>query len=171
MPKMFGNLIALKLSPAIVSSVRSRFKKINRDGVKAWVETAAAVIPQWSGMSRATLKKLGDRVGVPVAAFPVPGPSGRQPPNRVAEGEAQSEGKLIEKSDIYGFFYRTSVFHLAVNENNDANERWGFRLTNPGPYNFRLKADLAYFKEIRSQLSKFDPNLKKFISVKKLRLG
>ena len=170
MPKMFGNLVVLKLSPAIISSVRSRFKKINRDGVKAWVETAAAVIPQWSGMSRATLKKLGDRVGVPVAAFPVPGPSGRQPPNRVAEGEAQSEGRLIEKSDIYGFVYKTNVFHLAVNENVDA-RKFGFKLVTPGPYNFRLKADLAYFKEIRSQLSKFDPNLKKFITVKKIRLG
>lgn len=170
MARIFGNLTAIKISPVLINNLNSRWKKINRDGVKAWVETAAAIIPQWSGMSRATLKKLGDRVGVPVAAFPVPGPSGKQPPNRVSEGEQQSSGKLIEKLGTYGFIYRTNVFHLAVNENVDARQ-FGFRLITPGPYRFRLQADLAYIKEIKRQLSTFNPQLRKFITVKRIRLG
>ena len=165
MPKLTGNLLALKISPTIIGNLHSRWKEINRDAVKAWVETAAAIIPQWSGMSRATLKKLGDRVGVSVAAFPVPGVS-----NRVSQGEAQSKGSLIEKLGTYGFRYSTNVFHLAVNENVDA-RKFGFRLINPGPYRFRLKADTAYLREVKKQLSVFSPNLKKFITVKKVRIG
>lgn len=170
MPRLTGNLLALKISSTLIKNLDSRWKKINRDGVKAWVETAAAIIPQWSGMSRATLKKLGGRVGVQVAAFPMPGPSGRKPPDRVALGEQQSEGKLIEKLGTYGFIYSSNVFHLAVNENVDARQ-FGFRLVQPGPYRFRLKADLAYLREIRKQLSSFNPNLRRFITVRRIRIG
>lgn len=169
MPKMTGSLVTLKISKSIFNQYRSRFRQINKDGVRAWVETAASIIPQWSGMSRATLKKLGNRVGVQVAAFPVPGSSGRQPPNRTALGQQQSQGELIEKKTTFGFKYSTSVFHLAINEILDARQ-FGFRLRNPGPYNFRLKSDLAYIKEINRQLRSFDPQLKKFIKVRRIKL-
>lgn len=171
MPRMIGSLTTLSLPvSAMITDLDKRFRKLNREGVKAWVGTAAAIIPNWSGMSRATLKELAGRVGVQVAAFPAPGPSGRIPPNRVSDGEAQSQSGLIEKLGNYGYFYRSNVFHLAVNENVDAT-KFGFRLVRPGPYNFRQQADLAYLDTVNQGLRNFDPQILKFLKVRRQRIG
>ena len=113
-------------------------KQILVEGVTAWIEACEAVIPNWSGESRASLRAIGNLVGVPVAVYPVGGA-----PNRVAKGESEGSAKLQTAGFKYIFSWKSDVFHLAYNEFNNANVV-GFHLINPGPYHSQEIAQKAF---------------------------
>lgn len=161
MPQGFiGDISLLEFRAGFVESLLHRsFVGLLKECTKVWVKTAENIIPSWSGMSRGTLVKLGAQVGVNISLFV---DSGALPPkgpgDRSKLGEQQSQGRLVIERGRYGFVYASNVFHLAVNENADATI-YGFRLRQPGPYQFRQAADNAFNDSLRKGLNEFPFNL------------
>jgi hypothetical protein len=132
-----------------------------------WVSTAVAIIPVWSGASRATFEKLASAISFNFDNTPkTPGIDARD------EGRAESEGGVFSDRarGVFSFRYSTSLEHLIFNESNDANQGGDpnvfFRLINPGPYNFVDQANDA----ARPVLEDFvPPNLEAFITVRQVR--
>lgn len=113
-------------------------KQILVEGITVWIEEVETIVPNWSGESRASLRAIGNLVGVPVAAYPV-----RGAPDRVAKGESEGYAKLETGGFKYLFSWKSDVFHLAYNESNNANAV-GFHLINPGPYHSQRIAKAAF---------------------------
>jgi len=132
-----------------------------------WVSTAVAIIPVWSGASRATFEKLASDISFNFENTPKsPGIDARD------VGRAESEGGVSSdrNNGVFRFTYATSLEHLIFNENNDANQGGDpnvfFRLINPGPYNFVEQANDA----ARPVLEDFvPPNVEAYITVRQVR--
>lgn len=109
-----------------------------------WVSTAVALIPTWSGASRATFEKLANSISFNFENSPT-----SSAPDRRGDGESQSQGGLDSDraKGVFSFHYGTSLEHLIFNEENDANQggdpKVFFRLLQPGPYNFVAQANDA----------------------------
>ena len=132
-----------------------------------WVSTAVALIPVWSGASRATFAKLARAISFSFDNRPV-----STAPDRRSRGESESEGDVIfdRASGNFLFRYATDLKWLVFNEENDANQGGDpdvfFRLLNPGPYNFVDTANDA----ARPVLQDFvPPRVEAFITVRRVR--
>lgn len=161
MPNGFvGNISFLTFKSGIAQRLlHNQAQKVLKKAVREWVQTAEVNIPVWSGMSRGTLVKLGQQVGVNISLFVAPGanpPKG--PGDRSSQGRNQSDGRLVVQKGRYGFVYKSDVFHLAVNENADATV-YGFKLKQPGPYQFRQAANNAFTNRMNAELRSFPFNL------------
>ena len=157
MPKIFGNLAGLKLNLVKVkAALHDELSATLVDATKAWVQTAERIIPMWSGASRATLKTLAGKVGINIATFPVPGSSGKMPPNRSAEGEAKGDGELeMNRGTLrYHFSYTTDLDYLIRNETRNMNAAMLGRLRTQTPYRFRQQANGAFNAVISRRLSR-----------------
>lgn len=160
MPKLTGSLGFLQLdNAALVAALDQKLKKILIQGTTEWVRTVSAILPNWSGESRASLRPIAELVNVPIFASAVAGA-----PDRVSKGEAEGSGKLISESGIYAFEWQSRVFHLAYNELNNANEV-GFHLRNPGPYFSMRQAQQSFFSTVNPKLRAFDFEVAKHIKV------
>lgn len=127
--------------------------EIVKAAIIEWINVAEQIIPIWSGESRGTLIAVGELVGHQVSGIGTT--SGlRKPPNRWRDGEKQTRTSLVFKRAKWTFLYQHQVPQLEVNEDHDARQ-WGFRLINPGPYNFINQANEAFDARIREELSKF----------------
>lgn len=162
MPKLTGNFAALKLDlEGLMRDLDLQFRDILIEGTQEWVRTVSAIVPNWSGMSRASLQPLADLVGVPIFASAVSGA-----PNRVGEGRSLAipEPKIVlGDQGQYYFEWHTQVFHFIYNEFHNAN-LVGFHLRNPGPYHSMREAERAFFLTVNPQLRavrpSFDSNIK-----------
>jgi hypothetical protein len=160
MPKFTGSLALLHLDEAtLLAALDEKLRKILIEGTVEWVRTVAAIIPNWSGQSRASLKPIADLVDVPIFVTTVP-----EAPNRQKEGEALGFGALIHEQGIYAFEWRSNVFYLAYNEANDAN-LVGFHLHNPGPYESQRQAQQSFFRTINPKLRALDFNISSHVRV------
>lgn len=147
MPKITASFAELKFDVrAAERALDKQCKDILIEGTREWVRTVAAIVPNWSGMSRASLKPIADLVDVPLFASNVAGA-----PNRVARGESLGEAKLETRNFRYFFFWRSRVFHFVYNESNNANAI-GFRLRNPGPYHSMRQAQQSFFRTVNPAL-------------------
>lgn len=156
MPRIVGTLAGLTLDlNSLLKELDGRCQSIVRSGAVEWVRTVAAIVPNWSGMSRASLKPIADLVGVPLFVTVVPGA-----PDRRAEGESQGEAKFETDKNIYVFEWRSTVFHFVYNESNNAN-LVGFHLRNPGPYQSQRQAAEAFFRTVNPQLRQLPFNVAK----------
>lgn len=154
MPKMISTLIDIKLDVAgATRALEQEFHDILFEGTKAWVREVASIVPNWSGMSRASLKPIADLVDLPLFAGPVAGA-----PNRVQSGLASGFAELRIKGFSYHFYWESTVFHYVFNEYNNAN-KYGFHLRNPGPYYSMKKAETAFFNYVNPRLKKLKFNL------------
>lgn len=150
MPRLTGRLglVVLDVS-ALTASLDKELTQILVEGTVEWVRTVSAIIPNWSGESRASLQKIADLVDVPIFAGAVSGA-----PDRTQKGFAEGEGDLIlnDKGDgVYAFVWHSNVFHLAFNESNNANQ-YGFHLRNPGPYHSMRQAQQSFYKTVNPRL-------------------
>jgi hypothetical protein len=154
----------LKLDPAAaLSALEDECSDILFEGTTEWVRTVAAILPNWSGMSRASLQPLADLVNVPIFA----GSIGGRVPDRTAEGQALGSGTLDNgKTEKLVFFFsmESQVFHLAFNESHNANDV-GFRLRNPGPYNSLRQAQESFFRTVNPRLRDVQFDIARSLSV------
>jgi hypothetical protein len=160
MPRITGDFAIPALDKA-AKTLHERCTQILKDGTKEWVEEVKSIVPNWSGMSRASLQPIADKVGVPL--FPL-GPQGPDIPDRVAQGRAMGEAEMKTGPIEYTFTWRSTVFHFVYNEGNNANNV-GFRLRNPGPYESQRRASKAFFDTVIPQLR----TLGRDISIKTIR--
>lgn len=160
MPKLTGSLGFVNLDiAAINASLDQKLTKILIEGTVEWVRTVSAIIPNWSGMSRASLRPIAELVNIPIFASAVAGA-----PDRTGEGEAAGSGELHAGPGQYFFSWKSNVFHLAYNEKNNAN-LVGFHLRNPGPYESMRQAQQSFYRTVNPKLRALDPELAKFIGV------
>jgi hypothetical protein len=114
-----------------------------------WLGAATAIIPVWSGASRATFLSLARAINYSLTISP-------KVISRISMGSAESEGglKIDKDTGKFSFFYSTTLEHLVYNEYNNANENPDpglfARLLQPGPYNFQETARQAFLAEIRN---------------------
>lgn len=155
MPRITANFAIPGLAD-LAKRLEKEFGSILEDGTKAWVEEVKSIVPNWSGMSRASLAPIADKVGVPL--FPL-GPTESGIPNRVAQGQASGEAKLQKGPREYFFEWKSTVFHFIYNESNNANNV-GFRLRNPGPYHSQQRAARAFFGVVIPRLRKVGSDIK-----------
>jgi hypothetical protein len=163
MPKLTSDIAELVLDlDGVLKELDRQCTEILIAGTVEWVRTVAAIVPNWSGMSRASLQPIADLVGVPVFASPVTGA-----PNRVAEGRqsALPQPRLVlGQNGQYFFEWHSAVFHFIYNENNNAN-LVGFHLRNPGPYHSMQQAEQSFFRTVNPRLRQIQLDLGSKIKV------
>ncbi len=148
MPKFIGTVAEIKFDTRkFLDALDKEANAILVEGIRAWLDTIVSIVPNWSGMSLASLQELGDKVGITVNAFPVSGA-----PNRVAEGRSLGPTTIKRGPNIYSFEWRTKVLQFIINEQFDARQ-WGFRLRHPGPYNAIPQAQAAFLKTVDARLA------------------
>jgi hypothetical protein len=127
---------------AYKKALDKQMREIVAQGLEAWLMVTTVEVPLWSGASRATFVKVGQLIDHTVATS-----GGSASFNRASTGLAMSTGDGFNPSDmdkgLYVFTYGTTLPWLLVNEYYNAND-WGFHLTNPGPYEFQVKARAAF---------------------------
>lgn len=157
-----GTIVLLNLDQsALLDALDKKLTEILVKGTTEWVRTVAAIIPNWSGQSRASLKPIADLVGVPIFTSVVDGA-----PDRRAEGEAKGFGKLISESGVYTFAWRSDVFYLAINEVVNVNLISNrFHLRNPGPYKSQQQAQQSFFKTVNPLLKGLDYGFSQHVHV------
>jgi len=148
MPRITGEFIIPGASNKAVKELQAKCKAILRSGTEAWVEEVKSIVPNWSGMSRASLAPIAKLVNVPL--FPL-GPTEAGIPDRVGVGKALGEARMKYGPFEYSFEWKSQVFHFVYNESHNAN-LIGFRLRNPGPYQSQRKAAKAFFDVVIPQL-------------------
>lgn len=160
--KMIFTTIELELDVnGAKKSLDKEFEEILMDAARAWVREVASIVPNWSGMSRASLQPIADLVDYPLFAGPVPGA-----PNRVSQGRAEGYAELRIKGGQFHFYWESSVFHYVFNENNNANN-YGFHLRNPGPYHSVRRANKAFFEVLNRRLQNLTFEIGKHIKKRK----
>jgi hypothetical protein len=130
-----------------------RFIEILEASIRSWVEAAEAIIPVWTGESRATLVRLAAEVGIKISGLQ---PSATAPRDGTSDGYAKSTGKKTVVPGRYGFTYTSTVFQLIQNEQFPAPPY--LKLIHPTPYNFRAQADAAFQKTWNSLVAKLNVN-------------
>lgn len=133
--------------------------EIMKVGVRAWLAKAEDFtirgsdvgMPIWSGASRATLQPVADIIGEQVSKFGQRAPGA---PNRVSEGLGSATAELKIQRGKYSFKYTSDLYHLEVNNDNDARQ-WGFRLIHPGPYKFIEQCNKAFYEAVAKELANF----------------
>lgn len=155
MPRITGEFVIPGAPKQAIGELRNTCKAILRAGTTAWVEEVKEIVPNWSGMSRASLKPIADFVNVPI--FPL-GPTEAGVPDRVSAGKALGEAKMKNGPTEFFFEWKSQVFHFVYNESNNANNV-GFRLRNPGPYESQRKAAKAFFEVVNPQLRKLGSDI------------
>lgn len=109
---------------------------------REWVRAAVAIIPVWSGASRATLQALADAVNEPVPIDPK-----SSAPNRIGLGRLYSRGGIEKTGNAkYNFYYETTLRYLIANETTRVKPRTEglfSSLIEPTPYKFREAGDKA----------------------------
>jgi hypothetical protein len=122
-----------------------------------WLGAATAIVPVWSGASRATFLHLARAIAYSLTIQPVTN-------SRIGMGLAAGEGglRLDKDKGTFTFFYSTTLDHLVYNEYVNANEipdpTLYSQLIEPGPYHFQEAAAEMFKSEIK-EASLPDPRL------------
>jgi hypothetical protein len=145
--KMTCELQLLKLNLSAYNKVVSKeLTQKLKEGVGVWIQKAVSIIPVWMGASHGTFIKLAAKIGMTFSVSGLGGIPGFPGP---AEGNRQSQGRLVTWGGNYMAEYSTTLWHLIYNETHNANEnkeeaRVFYRLINPTPYHFQSQANAAF---------------------------
>lgn len=150
--KFKANLQLPTLQRLVLRNADEYVKETIEEAARAWVRAAVAIIPVWSGASRATLQALANAVNEPVPIDPK-----QSAPNRIALGRLYSRGGVERKGAAhYDFYYETTLRYLIANETKNVKPRTEglfSRLIEPTPYKFREAGDRAAQAVIEKRLS------------------
>ena len=140
--KFKANLELPTLQRLLVKDADAFVKDVIEGAAREWVKAAVAIIPVWSGASRATLQALADAVGESVPISP-----SSTAPDRIGLGRLYSRGGIEKKGKAsYSFYYETTLRYLIANETQKVAPRteglFGSLIT-PTPYKFREAGDRA----------------------------
>ena len=169
MPRLTGTLSLVKLDlKAAQAALDRQLTEILKAGVKAWVERATSIIPVWSGASREVFRGIGDAVGASFDSTPVSRPW--HVPNRQGLGRSVSDYSINTAGPIYSFTHsHDEDFYLTFNELADMTTK-GFRLLQPGPYNWRAQAKRAYENEVDPRIRKLKFDIGRYVRYTRIGL-
>lgn len=126
-------------------SVDDKMLEATKEGARVWLDTVLAIVPTWSGASRATFEALAQAVGYRVTYGPIRSFTDRR---RLGQGTGFG-GLRREGAGKYSFYYRTDLRYLLFNEANQARvgEAGVFKgLINPTPYKFFDAGEKAFLE-------------------------
>lgn len=134
--KFTGSLVKLKLDiNAFKRELEESMKKKVFEAWSAWIDKFVEIVPVWSGASHGTILPLADAIKKTVI---IVAPRGSAKHDNSEIGRQKSSAVLTSEPTKVNIEYSTHLFHLFINEYFDA-RIWGFKLINPGPYNFQGK--------------------------------
>ncbi len=141
MPQVKSKLVTIVLKDKeLTKRETERIVNAIKFGIKAWVKAAEAIIPVYSGASRASLDQLAAVVGMNISTTPTTnavkslGPAAIA--QRIAQARAESSGGIRVNKKSITFFFESSLQWLVDNETGEANDGVAPRLITPIPYNF-----------------------------------
>ncbi|MCP4896250.1 MAG: hypothetical protein GY906_04675 [bacterium] len=124
-----------------------------KEAARIWLDAALAIVPAWSGASRATFQALASAVDYHVS-IDVAGDA----PDRIGLGRLYSQGGVRRlKQGSWEFYYETQLRYLVANETKTVAPRTeGLRGTmkTPTPFKFReagFKAVREYAKTLANE--------------------
>lgn len=132
-----------------VSELESYVQQFVKDGGIKWLDaTVLAIIPTWSGASRATFEKLARDLGTSIPIGPI-----RSKKDRQSLGRSTSQGSgFFSETGKHYFVYTTQLRYLIYNEFNLATKgpppqpfSNNVRFT---PYRFQDAGDKAWAKHV-----------------------
>ena len=134
--KFQASLSRITFDPRFLSDTDKFVEETTREAARIWVKAVLAIIPEWSGASRATVQALATAVGEYVSIDVK-----SEAPNRIALGRLYSSGGLKKNGQgSWEFYYETQLRYLIANETKKVAPRTeGLRgsLIQPTPYQFR----------------------------------
>lgn len=140
-----ANLKGLNLRlPIVKNQIDKRVLESTKEGARIWLDTVLAIVPTWSGASRATFEALAQAVGYNVTYGPI-----RSFKDRRSLGQGTGFGGIEKTPAGYSFTYRTTLRYLEFNEANRATVGVAgvFKgLINPTPYKFFDAGERAFLK-------------------------
>ena len=151
--KFRSNLKRLELFPkSAPKAVDEYVQGLIEDAARVWLDAALAIVPSWSGASRATFEALASsiqyRVDIDVKDTA---------PDRIALGRLFSAGGIRKVGTAnWEFYYQTRLEYLIANETKNVKAgEYGLigKTIVPTPYNFReagAKAVEAYISNVES---------------------
>ena len=146
-----ASLSRIALDRSQLEGIDSYVQETVKEAARIWVRAALAIIPSWSGASRATLQSLAAAVGEHVSIDLATGA-----PDRIALGRLSSRGGITKNGQgSWEFYYETQLRYLTANETTTVAPRTeGLRgkLIQPTPYNFREAGNAA----VRAYLATID---------------
>jgi hypothetical protein len=131
---------------------------------REWLHNTADTLPVYGGASKATFGPLASRVEYALS-IPVVGP------NTISIGTENGTMDFKTENGKYQFTYYTTLPHLIINENFNANTfldpsgKPYFHLKNPGPYHFETRGAQAFTNYISILVM---PSLKPYMTVKRI---
>lgn len=141
-------------------------------GAFQWLDAVLAVIPTWSGASRATFLSLSREIAYPLVINPT-----AFAPDRTSLGQRTSGGDFDTsklQQGIVTFTYTTQLKHLIYNEFNNANvtpdSTLFSRLLQPGPYGFQERGREA-FERVMAGIEMLDPTDSRYLKIKRRTVG
>jgi len=141
-----ANLRGLNLRlPVVQKAIDRKVRESTKRGAHVWLDTVLAIVPTWSGASRATFEALAQAVGYTVSYGPI-----RSFQDRRGLGQGTGFGGLVKTGPAsYAFTYRTDLRYLIFNEANEARRGVAgvFKgLITPTPYKFFEKGEAAFLE-------------------------
>ena len=151
--KFRANLKRLALFPrAGTKAVDQYVEGLIQDAAKVWLDAALAIVPSWSGASRATFESLAAAIG-----YHVDIDVKSTAPDRIALGRLFSRGGLRKvETGHWEFYYQTQLEYLIANETKNVKAgEYGLigKTIVPTPYEFReagAKAVEQYIKSVET---------------------
>lgn len=140
--KVRANLKAIVVDPRQIPVLDAAVKEVVEQAARIWVRAALAIVPDWSGASRATFQALASAVGEHVSIDVAQGA-----PMRIALGRLYSSGG-VEKTGVasWKFYYETTLRYLIANETRTVaprTEGLRGRMLTPTPFQFREAGNRA----------------------------
>lgn len=148
--KFRANLKRLELFPrAGTKAVDQYVQGLIEDAAKVWLDAALAIVPSWSGASRATFEALASAV-----QYKVDIDVKDTAPDRIALGRLFSSGGVQKVgTGHWEFYYQTRLEYLIANETKNVKAgEYGLigKTIVPTPYQFREAGARAVEKYISS---------------------
>lgn len=152
--KFRANLKRLELFPRSGTKAIDQYVQgLIEDSAKVWLDAALAIVPAWSGASRATFEALASAI-----QYNVEIDVKDTAPDRIALGRLFSAGGIQKVgTGHWEFYYQTRLEYLIANETKNVKAgEYGLRGKTivPTPYNFReagAKAVEEYIRNVESE--------------------
>jgi hypothetical protein len=164
--KFKANLELPTLQRLVLKDADAFVRETIEGAAREWLKAALAIVPAWSGASRATFEALASAVNMSV-----PIDKSSTAPDRIGLGRLYSSGGISKKGRAsYSFYYETTLRYLIANETTKVQPRTEglfSSLITPTPYKFREAGDRAAQAYIDKRLQEL-PFLARLFGRKKI---
>ena len=173
-----GSLATITLNSKLARlAIALHAETIMKDAILCWVKEAEQIIPAYQGEARGSIQPAADIVNYTVKdwgqVFNTAQRDNRKPLWDQGASKSSADLQISRLRGEYIFKWQSTVYHLAVNENANVNHQMGYRLINPGAYDFRSQANAEFERCLKASIAKFPLSslILKNLKVRTVRIG